>query len=68
VHRVDDAAEFDNGAVAGALNDPAAMHDDGRIDQVALDPAPLILEARARKALIAFVNRRETYRIVRGEQ
>ena len=35
VHRVDDAAEFDDAAVAGALDDAAMMHGDGRVDQVA---------------------------------
>ena len=35
VHRVDDAAELDNCAVAGALDDAAVVHGDGRIDQVA---------------------------------
>ena len=34
-HRVDDAAEFDDAAVAGALDDAAVMHGDGRVDQVA---------------------------------
>ena len=33
--RVDDAAELDDGAVAGALDDPAMMHGDRRVDQVA---------------------------------
>ena len=32
---VDDAAELDNCAVAGALDDPTVMHCDGRVDQVA---------------------------------
>ena len=35
VHRVDDAAELDNRAVAGALDDAAVMDGDGRVDQVA---------------------------------
>ena len=34
-HRVDYAAEFDEAAVASALNDATMMHRDGRIDQVA---------------------------------
>jgi hypothetical protein len=34
VHRVDDAAELDDVAVAGALDDPTVVHGDGRIDQV----------------------------------
>jgi hypothetical protein len=33
--RIDDAAEFDDAAVASALNDAAMMHRDGRVDQVA---------------------------------
>ena len=35
VHRVDDAAELDDAAVAGALDDAPMVHGDGRIDQVA---------------------------------
>jgi hypothetical protein len=35
VHCVDDAAEFDDRAVASALDDAAVMHRDGRVDQVA---------------------------------
>jgi hypothetical protein len=35
VHCVNDAAELDDRAVAGALDDAAAMHRDGRVDQVA---------------------------------
>ena len=35
VHCVDDAAELDDAAVAGALDDAAVMHRDGRVDQVA---------------------------------
>ena len=35
LHRVDDTPKLDNCAVAGALNDPAVVHGDGRIDQVA---------------------------------
>jgi hypothetical protein len=35
IHCVDDAAELDNRAVAGALDDPAVMHRDGRINEVA---------------------------------
>jgi hypothetical protein len=41
VHRVDHAAEFDNCAVSGALDDPTVMHGDGRIDQIASErPEP----------------------------
>ena len=41
VHRVDDAAELDDAAVAGALDDAAMVHGDGRIDQVASErPQP----------------------------
>ena len=34
-HRVDHAAELDDAAVAGALDDAAVMQGDGRVDQVA---------------------------------
>ena len=34
-HGVEDATELDESAVAGALDDAAVMHGDGRIDQVA---------------------------------
>ena len=41
VHCVDDAPELDDAAVAGALDDPAVVHGDGRIDQVASErPQP----------------------------
>ena len=41
VHCVDDAAELDDAAVAGALDDAAVMHGDGRIDQIASErPQP----------------------------
>jgi hypothetical protein len=33
-HRLDDAVEFDQSAVAGALDDASAMHGDGGIDQI----------------------------------
>ena len=35
VHRVDDTPELDDRAVAGALDDPAMVDGDGRVDQVA---------------------------------
>jgi hypothetical protein len=34
-HRVDHAPEFDDAAVAGALDDASVMHRDGRVDQIA---------------------------------
>ena len=34
-HGVDDAAELDDAAVAGALDDAPMVHRDGRVDQVA---------------------------------
>ena len=41
VHCVDDTAELDDAAVAGALDDAAVVHGDGRIDQVAAErPQP----------------------------
>ena len=40
-HGVDDTAELDDRAVAGALDDAPVMHGDGRIDQVAAErPQP----------------------------
>ena len=38
-HRVDDAAELDEAAVAGALDDAAMMHGDGGINQIAAQRA-----------------------------
>ena len=38
-HGVDHAAEFDENAVAGALDHAAVMHGDGRVDQVAAQRA-----------------------------
>ena len=35
VHRVHDAAELDNRAVPGALDDAPVVHGDGRIDEIA---------------------------------
>jgi hypothetical protein len=35
IHGVDHAAEFDNRAVASALNDPPVVYGDGRVDQIA---------------------------------
>ena len=41
VHRIDDAAELDDAAIAGALDDPAVVHGDDRVDQVAAErPEP----------------------------
>ena len=41
VHCVDDTPELDDAAVARALDDPAVVHGDGRIDQVASErPQP----------------------------
>ena len=41
VHRVDDTPELDNCAIAGALDDPAVVHGDDRVDQVAAErPQP----------------------------
>jgi hypothetical protein len=40
-HRVDHAAELDNAAVPGALDDAAVVHGDDRVDQVAAErPEP----------------------------
>ena len=38
-HRVDDAAELDDAAIAGAFDDTTVMHGAGRIDQVARNRA-----------------------------
>ena len=38
-HRVDDAAELDDRAVAGALDGPTVMRSDGGIDQIAAETA-----------------------------
>ena len=41
VHCVDDTPELDDAAIAGALDDAAVVHGDGRIDQVASErPQP----------------------------
>ena len=56
VHCVDDAAELDNAAVAGALDDPAMMHGDGRVDQIAAQrpkPSENPVLVRARKPRVA---------------
>ena len=56
VHCVDDTPELDNCAIAGALDDPAVVHGDGRIDQVASErPQPrqnlvLVSSCKPRKA------------------
>jgi hypothetical protein len=34
-HRVDDAAELNHAAIAGALDDPAMMHGDCGVNQIA---------------------------------
>ena len=47
-HGVDHAAKLDDRAVAGALDDPAAMGGDGRVDQVAAQAA----QARERALLV----------------
>jgi hypothetical protein len=56
VHRVDNAAEFDDAAVARSLDDPAVMHGDGWVDQVAAqrpEPYKDAIPVRARKSGIA---------------
>ena len=52
IHCIDNTAELDNRAVAGALDDAAVMHGDGRIDQVAPKgpkPCESAIFVRARK-------------------
>ena len=40
-HGIDNAAEFDEGSIAGALDHAPGVHRDGRIDQVAAErPKP----------------------------
>ena len=56
VHCVDHAAEFDDAAVARALDDAAVMHGDGRIDQVAAQrpkPSEDPIFVRTRKPRVA---------------
>ena len=55
-HGVDDAAELDERAVAGALDDAAVMHGDGRVDEVAAQrpkPRERALLVRAREPAVA---------------
>ena len=55
-HGVDHAAELDEAAVAGALDDAAVMQGDGRIDQVAAqrpEPRQRAILVRAREPAIA---------------
>jgi hypothetical protein len=37
-HRIDHAAELDDCAVAGALDDPAVVGGDGGVDEIAAQP------------------------------
>ena len=56
VHCVDDTAELDNRAVPRALNDPAMMHGDGRVDQIAAqrpEPSKDAILVRASEPRIA---------------
>ena len=55
-HRVDDAAKFDEAAVAGALDDAPAMRGDGRINQIAAqrpEPRQRSLLVRAGEPAVA---------------
>ena len=55
-HRVDDAAELDDAAVAGALDDAPMVHRDGRIDQIAAqrpEPRQDAILVRAREPAVA---------------
>src|SRR5277367_6760742 len=55
-HRVDDAAELDDAAVAGALDDAAMVHGDCGINQIAAQGAQSrqsSIFVRARKSAIA---------------
>src|ERR1700728_2580517 len=48
VHRVDDASEFDDGAVTDQLHDAAVMGGDGRVEY----GFPVPLQRRERRALV----------------
>ena len=55
-HRVDDAAELDEAAVAGALDDATVMHGDRRIDQIAAqrpEPRQDAILVRSREPAVA---------------
>ena len=55
-HRVNDAAELDDAAVAGALDDAPMMHGDRRINQIAAQRAQSrqsSIFVRARESAIA---------------
>ena len=55
-HRIDDAAEFDDAAVAGALDDPTVMDRDRWVDEVAAEGPEASEDAifvRARKPAVA---------------
>ena len=55
-HGVDHAAELDDAAVAGALDDPAVMDGDGGIDQIAAErpqPRQDAILVRAREPAVA---------------
>jgi hypothetical protein len=55
-HRIDDAAELDDAAVAGALDDAAMIHGDEGVDQVAAErpePRQNSIFVRARQPAIA---------------
>jgi hypothetical protein len=56
VHRIDDAAEFNDAAVASTLDDAAVVHGDCRIDQVAskgAEPSENSILVRASKSGVA---------------
>ena len=56
VHCVDHAAKLDNASVPRALNDPAMMHGDGRVDQIAAQrpkPSENAILVSARKPRVA---------------
>jgi hypothetical protein len=52
-HRVGDAAELDDRAIAGSLDDPPAMDRDHRVDEVAAQPP----KTRKRPLLIGLARR-----------
>ena len=63
-HRIDDAGELHQQAVAGGLDDAAAVFGDLRIDQL----APMALEAREGRALVAAHQPRITRHIGREDR
>lgn len=60
VHPVDDTLELDNRAVASTLNDPAVVHRNGRIDQVASKRSRARIPSLSAAASREYLTTRET--------